>query len=52
MAGPEFWQTVMGRRFIEGTVPNLVQELKKLNENLEVFRKFIGCLITSLRIFF
>jgi len=35
MAGPEFFQTVMGRAFYEGTVPALVKELKKLNVNLE-----------------
>ena len=31
----EFFQTVMGRTFYEGTVPALVRELKKLNENLQ-----------------
>lgn len=35
MAGPEFFQTVMGRSFFEGTMPALVRELKKLNENLQ-----------------
>lgn len=35
MAGPEFHQTVMGHRFIEGTVPRLVEQLTKLNENIE-----------------
>ena len=35
MAGPEFWQTVMGRRFIEGTMPRIAEELKALNKNLE-----------------
>lgn len=35
MAGPEFFQTRMGQVFYEGTMPALVRELKKLNENLE-----------------
>lgn len=30
----EFFQTVMGKSFYEGTVPSLVRELKKLNDNL------------------
>lgn len=37
MAGPEFWQTRMGQVFFEGTMPALVRELKKLNENLDRF---------------
>jgi len=35
MAGPEFFQTRMGQVFYEGTMPALVRELKKLNENME-----------------
>jgi len=38
MAGPEFFQTRMGQVFYEGTMPALVRELKKLNENLEKTR--------------
>lgn len=30
-----FWETVMGRRLIEGTVPKLAKELERLNKNLE-----------------
>jgi hypothetical protein len=30
----EFFQTVMGKSFYEGTVPAIMRELKKLNENL------------------
>lgn len=30
----EFFQTVMGKAFYEGTAPALVRELKKLNDNL------------------
>tara|TARA_B100000131_G_scaffold321231_1_gene371358 strand:+ start:3195 stop:3350 length:156 start_codon:yes stop_codon:yes gene_type:complete len=33
--GPKFFQTVMGKRFIEGVVPQVLSELKKLNENLK-----------------
>lgn len=33
--GPEFFQTKMGHIFYEGTVPALVRELKRLNDNLE-----------------
>lgn len=32
--GPEFFQTIMGRAFFEGTMPALVRELKSLNKNL------------------
>jgi len=33
--GPEFFQTIMGRTFYEGTMPRLVKQLEKLNENIE-----------------
>lgn len=33
--GPEFFQTIMGRAFYEGTMPRLVKQLEKLNENME-----------------
>jgi hypothetical protein len=33
--GPEFFQTIMGRAFYEGTMPRLVKQLEKLNENIE-----------------
>lgn len=35
MAGVEFWQSRMGHAFYEGTMPSLVRELKRLNENIE-----------------
>ncbi|QQR46210.1 hypothetical protein JKA73_08925 [Myxococcus xanthus] len=35
MNGPAFFQTHMGQRFCEGTMPALVRELKRLNDNLE-----------------
>lgn len=33
--GPEFFQTIMGRTFYEVTMPRLVKQLEKLNENME-----------------
>ena len=30
----EFHNTIMGRQFIEGTVPNLVEQLETLNRNI------------------
>jgi len=35
VSGPSFFQTHMGHRFVEGTVPQLVRELQRLNSNLE-----------------
>jgi hypothetical protein len=35
MSGVEFFQTVMGKRFYEGTMPELVKQMKRLNDNLE-----------------
>lgn len=35
MSGPEFFQTKMGRMFYEGTMPELVRQIKRLNDNLE-----------------
>ena len=32
---PDFFQTMMGKRFIEGTIPSLVRAIDKLNKNLE-----------------
>lgn len=31
----EFFNTIMGRTFYEGTMPELVRQLKRLNDNLE-----------------
>ncbi|NVJ27519.1 hypothetical protein HUW62_40535 [Myxococcus sp. AM011] len=33
--GPAFFQTQMGHRFYEGTMPQLVRELRRLNDSLE-----------------
>ncbi len=35
MAGPEFFQTPMGKRFFEGTLPQIAQSLEKIAKNLE-----------------
>lgn len=32
----EFYQTEMGKRFFNVTLPNLVKQMEKLNENLAV----------------
>jgi len=33
--GPKFFQTIMGQRFFEGTVPAILGQIKRLNKNLE-----------------
>jgi len=33
--GPKFFQTIMGQRFTEGTIPAVLGQIKRLNENLE-----------------
>ena len=35
MSGPEFFQTRMGARFYEGTMPKIAEQLERLNANLE-----------------
>lgn len=35
MSGPQFFQTRMGHTFYEGTMPALVKQLERLNNNLE-----------------
>jgi hypothetical protein len=35
MSGPEFFQTLMGRKFYEHDVPEIGRQLTRLNENLE-----------------
>jgi len=39
MSGPQFFQTAMGSRFYEGTMPLLVRELKALNQGIAVLNK-------------
>lgn len=38
----EFFRTPMGHRFYEGTMPGLVRELKRLNDNIERMLKQFG----------
>ena len=33
--GPEFFQTIMGKRFYEGTVPNIARSLECIAEELK-----------------
>ncbi|MBU8900709.1 hypothetical protein KRR26_34395 [Corallococcus sp. M34] len=35
MSGPSFFQTHMGQRFYETTMPSLVRELRRLNDSVE-----------------
>lgn len=35
MAGPEFFQTVLGRRFYDGDVPRIVKALERIAVALE-----------------
>lgn len=35
----DFYRTMMGKRFFEGTLPELVAQLKRLNDNLEADRE-------------
>ena len=34
--GPEFFQTQMGQRFYQKTMPDISQQLEKMNINLEI----------------
>lgn len=36
MSGPEFFQTLMGKRYYEGTLPSLIKAINELNETLRV----------------
>lgn len=35
MSGIEFYQTIQGKRFFEGTLPNLVKNISEMNETLK-----------------
>ena len=35
MSAPEFFQTRMGQRFYEATMPKIADQLERLNANLE-----------------
>tara|TARA_B100000131_G_scaffold168602_1_gene162990 strand:+ start:10599 stop:10775 length:177 start_codon:yes stop_codon:yes gene_type:complete len=32
---PRFFETIMGKHFIEGVVPKILSEIARLNKNLE-----------------
>ncbi len=33
--GPKFFETIMGRKFFEGTIPKILLQVERLNTNLE-----------------
>jgi hypothetical protein len=35
MSGPAFFQTEMGKRFYEGTLPELVKQLRRIGDGLD-----------------
>ncbi len=39
MNKPEFWQTVMGRQFIDGHVPKLIRTFERIAKSLEKLAK-------------
>jgi len=41
MSGPEFFQTRMGARFYEGTMPKIAEQLERLNDNLEALIEMV-----------
>lgn len=43
MTGPDFFQTRMGAKFYEATMPKVADQLERLNSNLEA-------LVTELRL--
>ena len=40
--GPQFFQTIIGRTYFERTLPGLVEELARLNRNLEKLIEMLG----------
>ena len=32
---PSFFETVSGRKFFHGTIPDVIEQVKRLNDNLE-----------------
>jgi DNA mismatch repair ATPase MutS len=39
--GPEFSQTAMGQRFYQKTMPNIAEQLEKINKNLEILTELL-----------
>lgn len=42
MPGPEFFQTVMGKRFFEGTMPRIANSLQRIAMALEAIERRAG----------
>jgi len=41
MSGPQFFETGMGRKFYEGTVPRLARAVEKVAKELETMNRYI-----------
>jgi len=39
--GPEFFQTSMGQRFYQKTMPDIAEQLEKMNKNLEILTELL-----------
>ena len=39
--GPEFFQTSMGQRFYQKTMPDIAEQLEKINKNLEILTELL-----------
>jgi len=39
--GPEFSQTAMGQRFYQKTMPDIAEQLEKINKNLEILTELL-----------
>ena len=39
--GPEFSQTAIGQRFYQKTMPDIAEQLEKMNKNLEILTKLL-----------
>ena len=44
MSGLNFHDTIMGRRFFNGQIPDITGELKKLNTNIEALSEAVSLL--------
>ena len=38
---PRFFETIMGRNFLEGTVPKILEQIALLNKNLEKLNEIL-----------
>jgi len=39
--GPEFSQTAIGQRFYQKTMPDIAEQLEKINKNLEILTELL-----------